>query len=453
MTRGVNAGRPRAAEPARRLSGLAFALAALAAISPASAEDWPRWRGPRGDGSWKAPELPDTLPAGAGLKTVWNIEIGGGYGGIAVVGDRLYVQDRPVRAKPDDPEEERVLCLDARTGGKVWEHRHPAAYGKLDYGNGPRATPTVEGGRVWTLGAVGTACCLDAATGKVIWQRDLRADAGARVPMWGFAASPVLDGPRVLLHVGAEDGTLLALDKDTGKELWRGGPDPAGYCTPMFIDAPSGRQVVIWTPMNVRALDPATGKALWAVPYKVTYGVSIAGPVWHEGRLFVSGYWEGAKMIRPGPAAGDVTVEWEENRHLRGLMSTPLLREGTVYMLDKGSGVTAFRWADGTVLWNDGHKLTARGRNPHVIFVWTGQGDRALALNAEGELIHVRFAPSGLTELWRAKAIDGRVWSHPAFAGSRVYVRADGAEKPTKTCRLACVELPAVRPQGAGNRP
>jgi outer membrane protein assembly factor BamB len=308
--------------------------------------------------------------------------------------------------------------------------------------------PTVHDGRVYTLGAVGHLFCFDAASGQVLWSKDMVRDFKARVPMWGFAASPLLDGDRVILHTGAEpDGCLMALDRRTGQEVWRSLPDPAGYCTPILIDSRGGRQLVAWTPENVRGLDPVTGKLLWTVPYAVTYGVSMATPIFREDILFVSGYWEGSKAIRLGPGLTDAELVWEDNRYLRGLMAQPLYRGGNGYSLDKTAGLTCFELKTGKKLWDDGNRMTPRGRNPHASMVWLNDSDRALCLNSVGELILARLTPAGYQELSRTKVIDGKVWSHPAFAGDRVYLRNDGAEQsgaggPFELICLSLVESP-----------
>lgn len=398
-----------------------------------AAEDWPRWGGPRGDGSWAGPKLPEKWPE-AGLKQRWRVEVGGGFGGVAAFGGRVFVQDR--RTEPR--EVERVLCFDAENGKLLWKDDYEVKYGKLDYGNGPRATPTVFEGRVYTLGAIGHARCLDEKSGKVLWERDFTEEIGGKLPTWGLAASPVIWDDLVFLHPGVgEGGCVVALNRTTGKEVWRAGDDPAGYATPIIVESPSGSQLVCWSPEHILGLDPRIGKLLWNVPYKVTYGVSIATPIYRDGLVFVSGYWEGSKAIRLGKDPGDAKLEWEENRFLRGLMAQPLYRDGYVYTIDKTHGLTCFELATGRKLWDDKHQITPRGRNPQATLVWLGDGDRAIILNELGDLILARLNPEGYHEQSRTNIIAPRerspIWAHPAYSGRRVYARSDS--------ELVCVEL------------
>jgi outer membrane protein assembly factor BamB len=438
------------------MSRVVFALVIGVAVGGSLvAEDWPRWRGPRGDGSWSAPKLPEKWPA-EGPKVLWKQPVGGGYAGVTAAQGRVYTLDleAPIPPKPkgksDDGKPdgtERVLCFDAATGKPLWSHKYPVEYGDLGgYANGPRTSPAVHDGKVYTLGAVGHLFCFGAATGKILWQHDTVKEFKARVPEWGFAGSPVVDGDNLIVHLGADDGgCVIAFDRHTGKEKWRSLDDPAGYCTPVVFDTPAGRTLVLWTPKNVHALDPATGKPLWKVPYPVTYGVSIASPIYRDGIVFVTGYWEGAKAIKVGPKPADHELLWADTKNLNGLMAQPLYRDGFVYTIDKNRGLTCFELATGKKQWEDDNQLTPRGRNPHASVVWLNDGDRALALNSVGDLVLLRLNPKGYDEQSRVKVLDGRVWGHPAFAGRRMFAKTDGAEAWRKAgqCELVCVELVA----------
>ena len=415
----------RAAFHCRVISALCFA--ALGASS-AVAEDWPRWRGPRGDGTWNGPKIATTWPKD-GLKTTWKVPIGGGYAGVTVEGGRVYLCDRQTKPR----EVERVLCFDVKTGRRLWAHEYAAHYGKLDYGNGPRAAAVVHNGRVYSVGALGHVFCLDAKNGKPVWSLHLQNDFKGRLPMWGYAASPLIVDGTVILQPGAKAAGVIAVKAATGKVAWKSLADDAGYATPVLFTHNNRRQLLCWTPSHIRSLHPQTGKLFWSVPYKITYKVAIATPVVHRGIAFVSGYWEGSKAIQLGKKPADGKLLWEENRYLRGLMSQPLCRDGYVYLLDKRYGLTCFELRSGKKLWDDKNKLTPRGRNPQASLVWTGNGSRILALNSDGQLVLAEISPKGYRELARSKII-GRTWAHPAYAGNRVFARSDS--------ELVCVELP-----------
>lgn len=393
----------------------------------ACAEDWSRWRGPDGQGVWHAPALSFDAPQRA-----WTQPIGGGYAGVTVVDDLVYTMDR-------DGDGERILCFDAETGEPRWAHRYAADYGDLTYDSGPRASVTVHDGRAYALGAVGHVHCLDAATGDVHWSIDTMNALGAQQPKWGFAASPLIVGEHVILHIGAQpNGCIVALDRITGKEAWRGGDDPAGYCTPKLIEHDGEPQLIVWNPDHVVGHDPRDGAVQWKIPYDVRYGVSIADPLYHDGLVLVAGYWHGSKAIRLGVKARSATLAWEDDM-LRGLMSAPLKRGEFVYLLDRTFGVTCVRIADGEKLWQDKkHTITPGGRNPQVSLVWlTGQPDphAAAGLNADGELLLLSFSPEGFDIRARVAVIDP-TWAHPAYAGNRVYARSN--------TQLVCVTLPAA---------
>ena len=401
------------------------------------AEDWPRWRGPRGDGTWKGPAIPPKWPP-QGPPVVWKQQLGPGYSGITEAEGRVFTLDRPWQdaAQKTPGDAERIVCLDAATGALLWQHRYSANYEKVDYGKGPRCTPTMHDGRVYTLGAVGHVHCLEAASGREIWSLDLVKEKRAKIPEWGLAASPVIQGDLVILHGGVPGACYLGLNRFTGQEIWRAGDDPAGYATPILIDHAGVRQLVGWTPLHVLGIRATDGKILWKIPYKVTYGVSIATPIFQDGVVLVCGYWEGSKAIQLGAQPDQAEILWEENTFLRGLMDPPLYRDGYGYLLDKQHGLVGFSLKDGKKLWMDG-RLTPRGRNPQVSLVWLGESQRAIALNEKGELTLLELTPRGLTEHSRAKIV-GDTWAHPAYAGEFAYARDDE--------QIVCVKLTAPNP-------
>ena len=395
----------------------------------AGGEDWPRWRGPRGDGTWNGAKLPARWPA-EGLRRIWRQPVGGGYGGVTVAHGRVYVMDRQAEPK----EVERQLCFDAATGELLWEQSYPVDYAAVDYGNGPRTTPAVFDQRVYMLGATGQLHCLDAGTGTSIWSSDLVRDHGASVPPWGFCASPFVFEDLLMVHAGsARDGCLIAFDRATGATVWSSLADPAGYATPIVVDSGGKQQLVAWTPTHVRGVDARSGQLLWSVPIEVEGGMgSIAMPIFAEGLVLITSYYDGTMAIRLGDDPAAASVSWRERRNLRGHMAQPLYRDGHGYVLDKRHGLTGFEMATGKKLWDAENRVTAKARNPHATMVWIGDGDRALILNSDGDLILARLNPSGYSELSRSNII-GETWAHPAYAGTRVYARSDS--------ELVCVSL------------
>lgn len=397
-------------------------------ISSADPVDWPQWRGPGRAGVWSSVQLPGRLEPSA-VKKLWSTKVGGGFSGVVVAGDRVLTMDRV-----GPGEEERVVCLDRKDGSLLWTHVYPAPYGDLDWGKGPRATPSVEGGEVFTLGAVGRVACLRLSDGKLRWSLDLQKRFGGKQPTWGHSASPLVVGDLVYLQAGGQSGaSVVALDRRTGRERWRALEDRPGYSSPVMAKVGSTEQLLVWTADRLVALDPRTGKEIWGVPFRTSsYDVAIISPVFDGSRLFVSGYWDGAlaSSLRRGHAPEEL---WR-SRRLSCLMSTPLRSGDHLYVLDKRNGLQCIHWPSGRVVWSDEHRLTPRGRNPHAALVWAGKdssgqdaGGKAVAVNAVGELVLLNLTPKKFEDLGRVKIIeagDVPLWAHPAFSGQEVYVRS-----------------------------
>ena len=420
------------AEPTTPQVKAELATDADVSSSDIGGEDWPRWRGPRGDGAWQGPTLPARWPAG-GLRRVWRQPVGGGYAGVAVAQGHVYLMDRQVEPQ----EAERLLCFNVATGELIWKHWYPVDYTDVAYGNGPRTTPAIFDSHVYALGATGQLHCLHAKTGTPIWSSDLVRDHQASVPIWGFCASPFVFEDLLIVHAGAKpDGCLIAFDRTTGKKVWNSLSDPAGYATPIVVDSGGKQQLVCWTPTHVRSVDARNGKPLWSVPIKVDNGMSIAMPIFQEGVVLVSGYYDGTTAIRLGDSPVDAKVIWEDRRNLRGHMAQPLYRDGYGYLLDRRHGLTCFEWATGKKVWDAQNRVTAKARNPHATMVWVGDEDGAMILNSDGDLILARLNPSGYAEQSRTSII-GETWAHPAYAGTRVYARSN-----TELVCLSLTEAP-----------
>jgi outer membrane protein assembly factor BamB len=203
-----------------------------------------------------------------------------------------------VMDREDKPEErERLLCLHPDTGELRWEKHWPVTYGSMGgYSTGPRTTVLQTAELGYSLGATGRLVCFELETGKVRWELDAVKDLDAVMPQWGYAGSPVLHEGKLLVHLGLRDGkgSVVALDPATGKKLWTGGKDAAGYSAPQ----PYQKGVIQWGPNQVEAFSTSDGAALWSYPYEITYGVSIAQPLVVGDLAMVSGYWHGTKVFK-----------------------------------------------------------------------------------------------------------------------------------------------------------
>jgi outer membrane protein assembly factor BamB len=419
--------------------------------APAPAEDWPQWRGPERDGVWREEGVVDELPAKLTFR--WKTDIGGGFAGPAVAAGRVYVTDRVVAAGENVPEsrwdvtdpvhgDERVLCLDAGTGEILWTHQYPCRY-EISYPTGPRATPTVNDGKVYAVGAMGDLVCLDARDGSLVWSRDYVEDFGARINPWGMASAPLVDGRKLIVLAGGKPGAcVLALDKDTGRELWRSlEADDPGYSSPILIRAGGVRQLIVWTSLGLYALDPETGRVYWQQPFETKMAHSVATPIFDAERrlLFVSSFFDGPLMMRLADDASTAELLWQGQSHselpqntdgLHSLMSTPALVDGHLYGVCSYGHLRCLDATSGERIWET---LAATGEGRWWTAFLVRHADRFFLFNEQGELILAELSPEGYREIGRAPLIEptakaGRrtiVWSHPAFADRAVYVRND----------------------------
>ncbi|HBL43706.1 PQQ-binding-like beta-propeller repeat protein, partial [uncultured Gimesia sp.] len=250
---------------------LAFLLCFSFVSQQAFSDDWPQWGGPEHDLVWRETGIVKTLPTTGVLPRVWSTPIGEGYAGPAVaeVNSRwcVFVTDRVFKQRVSF---ERVLCLDADTGKIIWKYEYPVEY-SVSYPAGPRSTPVINDGRVYTVGAQGHLLCLDAKNGTVLWEKNFVTEFGTQLPTWGMVASPLVEGEQLITLVGGQQNSLVvSFDKQTGKELWRSLEDAAvGYAPPVIFEFGGRRELIVWHPTAVSALDPENGKLIWEVPYGV----------------------------------------------------------------------------------------------------------------------------------------------------------------------------------------
>jgi len=412
---------------------LSFAVIFLVAAS-SWADDWPQWRGPTRDGVWQETGLIAEFD-GDRIPIAWRAEISSGYSGPTVADGRVYVTDRVV-----EPEQmERVHCFDANDGRPLWSHGYDCPY-RIQYTAGPRASVSIDEGRAYSLGAMGHFLCLDAGSGDVIWQKDLLTDYQIRMPIWGIAASPLIEDDLVIVQIGGRGACLVAFDKRTGRERWKALDDNTSYSAPIIVEQAGRRVLVCWTGDNVVGLDPRTGQPHWKYAFPPQQMViSIATPVVRDDRLFVTSFYDGSLMLRLDPGALRVEKIWqrrgEDEQHtdaLHSIISTPYLKGDYVYGVDSYGELRCLDAATGERIWEN---LEATPPSRWSTIQMVENGERIWMFNERGELIISRLSPTGFTELSRAKLIDptteqlrmrgGVCWAHPAYAGRHVFARND----------------------------
>jgi outer membrane protein assembly factor BamB len=425
--------RPRFDHPAVLLLSL-LSLVAVAARS-ASADDWPQWRGPTRDGVWRETGLVETF-AEPQLKIKWRAPVGPGYSGPTIAKGRVYVTDRLVEPK----QVERIHCFDEQTGQQLWTHEYDCIYKGVGYDAGPRASVLIEDGRAYSLGSMGNFLCLDAATGKVLWEKDLNTLYNIQMPIWGIAASPIIEGPLVIVVAGGENACLVAFDKVTGEERWKALDDPAQYSAPIVVQQGGKRVLVCWTAIAVVGVNPATGEEYWRVPLKpIKMPIGITTPVVAGDRLFVSSFYDGALMVQLSqdrPAAEQLWhrrgASEDKTDALHAIISTPLMVGDLIYGVDSYGQLRCLDAKTGDRIWEN---LTATPKARWSTIHTVTNGDRVWMFNERGELLIGKLSPTGFEEISRTKLIapttgqlgqrGGVCWSHPGYANRHIFARND----------------------------
>ncbi|WP_417388396.1 PQQ-binding-like beta-propeller repeat protein [Gimesia sp.] len=418
---------------------LAFVLSFSFVSQQAFSDDWPQWGGPEHDLVWRETGIVKTLPTTGVLPRVWSTRIGEGYAGPAVaeVDARwcVFVTDRIFKQRVSF---ERVLCLDAESGKIIWKHEYPVEY-SVSYPAGPRSTPVIHDGRVYTVGAQGHLLCLDAKKGSVLWGKNFVTEYGTQLPTWGMVASPLVDGDQLITLVGGQQNSLVvSFDRKTGKELWRSLEDPAvGYAPPVIFEFGGQRELIVWHPTAVSALNPENGKLIWEVPYGVRYGLTIATPRKVGNRLFVASFYNGPRMIEVSPDGNRAKIVWagksdsEINTDgLHPIMMTPVFNGKNIYGVDSYGQLRGLDAKNGNRLWET-EQATGKGRWWNAFII--PHEDRYFLHNEQGDLIIANLTPEGYEELSRARLIEPTrrvqrrmtIWSHPAFAMKSVFARND----------------------------
>jgi outer membrane protein assembly factor BamB len=367
-------------------------------------EVWPGFRGPHRDG----------IVAGVRIKTdwttsppaaMWRRPVGPGWSSFAVRGGLIYTQEQ---RGPD----EVVACYKLTTGEPVWAHSDTARFWESNGGPGPRGTPTLNNGRVYTFGATGIVNALDAGNGAVVWSRNAASEAAMKTPTWGFASSPLVAGDLVIVGVA---GRLAAYDRVTGAPRWLGPPRGASYSSPRLLTIEGVAQVLLLSATGATSVALADGALLWEHPWK---GYPIVQPnLTAEGDILMSVTdSSGTRRIAVARKPGGWTVEerWT-SRGLKPYFNDFVVHNDHAYGFD-GSILSCIDLKDGTRKWKGG-----RYGNGQLVLL--ADQDLLLVLSEEGELALVRATPDQFTQLARFPAIEGKTWNHPVLAGDVLLVR------------------------------
>jgi outer membrane protein assembly factor BamB len=422
--------------PTKSLNILILIFSGVFLSLNSASQEWPDWRGYNRDGIWKETGIIKKFNS-ADIPLKWSVPCGTGYSGPTVSGGRVYLTDRI--EKPE--ESERVLCINTNDGKVIWTYSYESRYGNVGYPDGPRASVVISDGKAYSLGTMGHFFCFDAQTGKVIWQRDLNREYRIKMPIWGIAATPLIYKNKIILHIGGSDGaSVLALDKNSGKELWRSLDDKISYSAPILTQQAGKPVVVVWTAENLNGLDPETGKVYWKIPFTVRMGMGVSTPVQNGDYLFVSCFFSGSLLVKLGRETTTAEKVWLrageselKTDALHCVINTPVIKDNFIYGVDSYGELRCLRLETGDRIWED---LSAVKKNRWANIHFIEHEKQTWMFNEHGELIITELSPQGLKIISRARLIEpttgqlnrngtGVTWTHPAFANRHVFVRND----------------------------
>lgn len=409
-----------------RIVPLAACLLCGTGTNLARADDWPQWRGPNRDGVWSESGILEAIPA-EGLGIRWRKPVGPGWSSPVVAQHKVFVTDVDFGARPAH---ERVHCLDEATGNSLWTYAYEAKYPDLPPENRstPAATPIVEAGMLYMIGGNGHVHCLEIGMGKPQWEK--RLDKEFEIKPQSCRPSPLIEGDLLILLTGGKPGgCVVALEKKTGKDVWKALDDSVSNSSPIVIEAAGRRQLIVWTGESVTSLVPATGEVLWRERLVTNTNYSTATPVTEKDALLISGF-----MLELRRDAAQATPLWPKSRvvdrRVLSNTSTPLLQGDYLYSAKSSGEFVCLESRTGEQVWVT-EKPTAlkQGASIHL----TPHGNAVWLFTDEGNLIRARLTPKGYEELGRAPLLEptspfaGKrlAWVPPAFANRHVFARND----------------------------
>lgn len=436
-----------------KFASLSLVIGLLSTSS--SAQDWPQWNGPNRDGTLDS-DIRIVFPKTP--QPTWSAKVGLGYSGPVVQGNSVILTDYELESgeitnnagKRDKlTGNERITCFSVKTGEQIWQYSYDCPY-SVSYPSGPRATPVIFDGHVYALGSEGDLLCLNLKNGNLAWKTSFNQDFGAKTPLWGHAASPLVYGDTLICMVGGEGSLVVAFDLKTGDVKWKtlsSKDNETGYCPPTVVQAGGVDQLLVWDPTSLHSLNPETGQEYWSESVAPGYGMSILPPLRRGDLLFVSGESQTSAMFRLADSRPAAELLWrgKPKNSLYLATSNAIWKGDYIYGADIRSGaLLCFLAETGERKWQTAVPTSGseRGRGgAHASAFLIETGDASLILSETGDLIHAILSPDGYEELARFHAIDptsktmGRnvLWTYPALAGNQIYVRNDN--------RLVCYRV------------
>lgn len=379
------------------------------------AADWPQFRGPNANGI--APETGiNKAWTSRTPKFLWNILLTDqGYSGPSVAGGKVFIIDH-------QGNQDIVRALDLRTGKDVWRFTYADA-SSSNYGFS-RATPVVDGSKVYTLSRLGVVNCLDANSGKKLWARNIQTDFRGKKPQWDYSMSVLVDGNKLIVCPGGANAAVAALDKNSGKTLWAGGgSDMPGYATPVAATIGGTKQYVVFTAFNLIGVDAGSGRLLWNFPWKTGSDVNAATPIVVGNSIFItSDYGHGCAMV--DISGGRASARWQ-NRDIQGHFNTPIYADGYLYGIGDPGNLVCLDARTGQVRW----KQRGFGKGGLV-----GVDGTLIAVDGNGgDVVLVNMTASSYQELGRIHPLGGQSWTAPVVAHGKLLIR--------NTRALACIDL------------
>ncbi len=409
LERSRNQQQPPAAVEAAAPAPVAAPDAAVKPKEPAGENYWTGFRGKERNGRYDPLSVLIPWPK-SGPPQVWRQPIGGGYASFVVAGGRAFTIEQRRH-------QEAATAYDLATGRELWADKWDAEFRESMGGDGPRATPAWDEGKVYVLGATGEFRCLDAATGRRIWSRNILTDNGATNLQWGMSAAPLIVDDKVVVLPGGSGGkSVVAYNKLTGEPVWKALDDMQAYTSPMLVTLAGKRQILVVSAKRIMGLAPESGALLWSHPWVTEYDINSAQPiVLSPNRVFVSaGYGHGSVVLEIAPAGDKLQAKevWSNNR-MKNRFSSSVLFEGHIYGFDEAI-FGCINAETGELKWKGG-----RYGYGQVVLA----GGHLIVTTEQGEVVLIKPSPDKLQEVSRFQAVEGQTWNNPAISDGLLLVR------------------------------